>query len=264
MGTDRAGHGDRRVTADLRLAGDGWELRAKVTVPAGPTTPAALLPTLQSLAGAIADSAARAVEEAGAAVSCRAGCSACCRQLVPVSAAEAAALRAHLDSLPEPRRSGIRRRFADAEERFREAGILEALLSAGSVPEEDGPRFRMAYFLLGVACPFLEDDRCSVYEMRPMVCREFLVTSPAERCADVNSASVEPVPMPLHPASAFLELVRPAGSTGPAPWVPLALALHPACVRGPEAAERTGPQLLEDYFRLLTGGTAPEDDGRPR
>jgi Fe-S-cluster containining protein len=32
-------------------------------------------------------------------------------------------------------------------------------------------------------CPFLEDESCSIHPDRPLVCREYLVTSPAELCA---------------------------------------------------------------------------------
>ena len=256
MSTERPARDDDSVTATIRLSGADWELQAKITVPAGPTTPAALLPTFQSLAGAIADSAARAVEENGSKVTCRAGCSACCRQLVQVSAEEAGLLRVHLASMPEPLQSKIRQRFADAEERFREAGILDALLDPVSMTEEEVLRLRMTYFLLGVACPFLENDCCSVYEKRPIICREFLVTSPASNCADVSVASVEPVPMPLHPAAAFLNLARPTGSAGPATWVPLSLALRCADTRGSDVPGRTGPQLLEEYFGFLTGREA--------
>ncbi len=40
------------------------------------------------------------------------------------------------------------------------------------------------YFHLGIACPFLEDESCSIHADRPISCREYLVTSPAVNCAD--------------------------------------------------------------------------------
>ena len=34
------------------------------------------------------------------------------------------------------------------------------------------------YFQLGIPCPFLEEESCSIYHDRPITCREYLVTSP--------------------------------------------------------------------------------------
>ena len=75
------------LTADLTLAGGGWQLRAKVTVPAGPTRLRVLLPLVRSLTDHAVGVAVKAAEEQGHQVSCKKGCGACCRQLVPISQA---------------------------------------------------------------------------------------------------------------------------------------------------------------------------------
>lgn len=43
--------------------------------------------------------------------------------------------------------------------------------------------------------PFLEDDACSIHPHRPSVCREYLVTSPAEHCAELGRKLVKRVPV---------------------------------------------------------------------
>jgi uncharacterized protein len=46
------------------------------------------------------------------------------------------------------------------------------------------------------ACPFLEDDKCSIYEHRPFVCRVYHVLSPSELCytgADVAMYGAAPL-----------------------------------------------------------------------
>ena len=43
----------------------------------------------------------------GEAISCKAGCGACCRQLVPVSETEAHHLRDVVEAMPEPRRAAV-------------------------------------------------------------------------------------------------------------------------------------------------------------
>ena len=60
--------------------------------------------------------------------------------------------------------------------------------------EATGPEARrdMAkrYFDAGVACPLLVDGRCSVRSVRPLACREYLVTSDPRHCATLDPAHV--------------------------------------------------------------------------
>jgi uncharacterized protein len=72
------------------------------------------------------------------AISCRAGCDACCRHL-SVCAVEAAALRAALSALPDADAARIR--------------------AAADAAAPDGP------------CPLLQDGLCLLYEARPIICR---------------------------------------------------------------------------------------------
>src|SRR5262245_43053958 len=60
---------------------------------------------------------------AGKCVSCKAGCGACCRQLVCVSSAEAEMLRREVETMPEQQRDEIKARFATAESKLRAAGL---------------------------------------------------------------------------------------------------------------------------------------------
>lgn len=78
---------------------------------------------------------------------CRSGCASCCHTWLTVSAVEAAPLREALAQLPSEERARVRAR--GVEELLREG--------RGDKP----PRCAM----LG------EDDRCAVYDGRPLVCR---------------------------------------------------------------------------------------------
>jgi len=70
---------------------------------------------------------APAVAAEGGTVSCKKGCAACCRYLVHVSESEAYYLYELVERLPEPRRSQVRERFAEARRRLQQAGFLETL-----------------------------------------------------------------------------------------------------------------------------------------
>ncbi len=76
---------------------------------------------------------------------CRSGCSGCCHHHLSVFAVEAATVGAAIEALPEPLRVQL-------NEQARKTLELEA-------------RGQSAI------CPMLVDDRCSVYESRPMICR---------------------------------------------------------------------------------------------
>lgn len=112
-------------------------------------------------------------------ISCRAGCSACCSQAVPVRPAEVRAIRGHLEQLPAEERADIGGRIAAARDRLVAAGVT-------GPPASDEERAGMIrrYFEAGVACPLLsEDGVCGVRPVRPLACREYFVTSDPAHCA---------------------------------------------------------------------------------
>src|SRR5437667_237907 len=75
----------------------------------------------------VVDIAEKNVEQQGEHISCRAGCGACCRQIVPISESEAHAVKNLVDDLPEPRRAHVRERFAAGVKRMAEVGMLKRL-----------------------------------------------------------------------------------------------------------------------------------------
>ena len=127
-------------------------------------------------------------------LSCRAGCGACCSQLVPIAPAEAVRLAEVVEAMPEGRGKAVRKRFEHAVRRLRAAGLvdrnappcqaaLRASPQAGKSLWEDASR---RYFDARISCPFLEEASCSVYSERPMVCREYNVTTPPSMCATLS------------------------------------------------------------------------------
>ncbi len=101
-----------RVSFDLTIGAE--RVRASVDVPAAPVPARPLLPFFQGTAHQVIDSAVREARKRGETVSCRAGCGACCRQIVPVSEIEAHHLKELVDAMPEPRRTTVRARFEEA------------------------------------------------------------------------------------------------------------------------------------------------------
>jgi Fe-S-cluster containining protein len=248
------GSGTSHSTADVRVAIGGQPVHLQITVPTGPARIRDLLPVFQGLADVVVDVGEQQVARAGQTISCRKGCGACCRQLVPISPSEARALASMVAALPEPRQSEVRGRFATALKRLRAAGVLQPLLDRGR--EESTPLrpLGLAYFRQGVPCPFLEDESCSIHRDRPLACREYLVTSPAVACARPAPETVRCVPLPAR-ASAALRRLERDGAVVDAEWVPLVLALEYAAAHPEEPSSRPGPLLLAGFFAHLTGET---------
>jgi Fe-S-cluster containining protein len=233
-------------TATLRLTVGDLQIAHPLTVPSGAVPATAVLPALQGLVNAVVGAA-----ETGKAIACRKGCGACCRQLVPISRTEGEALLALLEAMPEPRRAAVRARFADAEARITAAGLHE---SAGRSDRESARSDRAlstAYFALGVACPFLEDESCSIHPDRPLVCREYLVTSPAELCAGPKQDGVTPVAVPK--LSLGARRLQEEGEG----WFPLAMLMAWNRTARPPAERRPGTEWVQRFLRGLTGSPPP-------
>jgi Fe-S-cluster containining protein len=217
-------------------------------VPEGRVRVDQLLPVMYAV-----DDALIGVAADGKAVSCAKGCSACCRaQPVPVTPAEAHALSRLVEALPEPRRAEVRARFADRAERLMAAELYDLFLRLAPVenPEQARDAAR-AYHRLGLACPFLDADACSIHLDRPFVCRQYLVTSPPEQCADPLANPVEVVPIPAKPGTALLRAAEPVAGR-PQLTIPLVLALEYAERYRAELEQTTDAEpLLEAWLKEL-------------
>lgn len=252
------------VRVSLTLGGD--RITADITIPAQAVALAELTPVFRGFAEVLIDHAVKAEAARGRTVSCRKGCGACCRQLVPISEVEARQIRDLVAALPEPRRAEIRARFTAARRRLEESGLLEKLLYPERFANEElaAATLGLPYFRLGIPCPFLEDESCMIHPERPIACREYLVTSPAEHCADPAQELIDGVPLPRKVSTAIQWIgMEPARRF--VRWVPLTLALQWADAHPDDLGRRSGTDWLREFFTHLTGQTvappAPLADG---
>jgi Fe-S-cluster containining protein len=241
------------VTGTVEFGTGPWHLRAKVSVPAGPTHLRQMLPLVQILSDSMINAVTKDVEQQGASVSCKKGCGACCRQMVPVSAVEARYIGDLVQRLPEPRRSQVRTRFAEALRKLSDNGLLERMLRRDQWSDEEYKAMGREYFHQAIACPFLEDESCSIHPERPVSCREYLVTSPAENCANPTSGGVRTISFPFKMWWGLARFDPLPADTRYVPWVPLILALQWTEEHPDDEPARPGPELLAELFAKLTG-----------
>jgi Fe-S-cluster containining protein len=221
-----------------------------------------MLPLVQVLADRVVDAATETEESQGRKISCTKGCGACCRQFVPIAEVEARYIRDLIERLPEPRRTEVRGRFAAARRRLDEAGILEKLLHPEAWPEGSHREFGLEYFRLGIPCPFLEDESCSIHPDRPIACREYLVTSPAENCAKPTAETVRCVKLPYKIWTALGRVDELRESSRFIHWVPLIVAPEWAEVHPDEPAPMSGPELLQKLLNEMAAKKVSHDSPR--
>jgi Fe-S-cluster containining protein len=252
------------VTADVELTVNGRRLTMRVSVPQERVAPASLLPLYRGVAERLTSMAVDAARAAGHEVSCRMGCGACCRKLVPVSPLEARALVTLVGRMPEPRRTIIHRRFADARRRLEiEApDLFRRLLHPEDCSRDDAVALGHDYFRLRIACPLLEDESCTIYADRPIDCRQYLVVSPAEQCAVDRSPHVRAITPWGGPVSAAIPSAEKTPGGKPVAWVPLVLAPYFVVAHPQEPAPRLGPRQVEEFFARFGGDKSGGDAAR--
>jgi Fe-S-cluster containining protein len=186
---------------EIALNTRAGRLTTAVDVPTAFVPVTAIVPLMRRLG-----EEAQALEEAQASAegktrSCKKGCAACCRMMVPIAAPEALALTEFIRLLPGEQQERIAQRLATSKSILLAHGLWHRLVEIGESsqpPDDDALEpINQQYYALRMPCPFLEDEICSIYEQRPAACRELLVTSPAEQCQDLVANLVEPIPVPI-------------------------------------------------------------------
>jgi Fe-S-cluster containining protein len=238
-------------TARFALTVQGASLEMSARLPEGLVQPAVLLPVLRDLSESMAELAVRRAAQRGEKPSCREGCCACCYHPVPIAPTEARMLAEWLEAQPEEKRSALRARFRDVAARLEETGIAQTLRESSGRPERDAiGALAVKYFALAIPCPFLEEGRCAIYATRPLRCREYMVSSPAEFCSHPESKEIAGI----EPAVRLSRILGRWDASGDEQSPELILltmldewvAKHPAAE---DRAHRTSPEMLQEFLR---------------
>jgi len=231
-----------------------------IDVPTGFIPITAIVPVTRRLGDEAAQLEVREALAEGQTISCRIGCAACCRMLVPLSAPEAFALREYIEQLPTDRQTLLLNRLSNTKDRLKREGLWDRLNDVAEtsrpLADEELDPINQSYYALRIPCPYLENEMCSIYESRPSACRELLVTSPAELCQDLVQNPVTPLPVSMR-ISSILGLVWGNLTSSPPRLIPLPMALEWA-ERHKEESRRTWPgaslfdQVLDNMWRFLS------------
>ena len=118
-------------------------------------------------------------------ISCRAGCSYCCRQLVFCTTLEMELIVDYLNSIPKARKRAVLHKAKAKAHKFYQKNS-EQLRNTSNWEHLAG--FLSSTFR-GVPCIFLKDGKCSIYPVRPIDCR---IAKTADACGFKKIMEVEP------------------------------------------------------------------------
>src|SRR5689334_18586816 len=119
--------------------------------------------------------------DAGVVIACQRGCHACCYYPVVTDEAEAVAVA---QWLTQPENAAVRERFLVAYPAWRAAhgSTIEALVA--SPTKDDRVRACADYFFQHSVCPFNHDGDCTIYPVRPALCRITHAVGSSEKCEE--------------------------------------------------------------------------------
>ncbi len=238
------------ITGQITLTMNGAELEMEMTVPVNAVKPTRMLPVFQAMTNSFVNLEVGETEKQGNKISCKAGCGACCRQAVPLAEIEAYQIAELVENLEEPRRSKIKQKFEDGCKHFHETGWFEQMDEYANLSLEERRKIVMEYFYEGVPCPFLENESCSIHADRPLACREYLVTSPAENCTNPTAETIRLVGMTAQPSKILRETAR-SENLNKINFVPMIRALEWAETYSENMPEKMGQDWVMDFIKNL-------------
>lgn len=241
------------VTGNIKFSLYGEPVEIQMNVPAKPVKPTRMLPIFQAMTNEFLDIGVNASAAKGETVSCTKGCGACCRQPVPISEIEVYQIAELVETMPEPNRSKVKKRFADACRHLHEIDWFDRMDNFLKFNATQRQSLAMEYFNQNIACPFLEDESCSIHLDRPLACREYLVTTPAENCANPTAETVTPVKV-LFKLSDVIRKVGLTENMKKQNFVMMIRSLEWAENHPNKLAEKTGEEWVAEFFSHINLG----------
>lgn len=175
--------------------------------------------------------------QAGYRIACSPGCNACCNELIMVALPEAALVAHWLAQHPSERAAFVeaygqwRHGLGDVPER------ITALIASGD--EASHLQLYVEQFQRGVTCAFNIHGLCSVYPVRPMVCRVAHALDTADYCRGDSHDAPLPSRLSFVPLEQFVSRARH-----------ITLAAHHA-MGGPSGVPVA---LCDAVYRMLSTG----------
>jgi len=232
---------------DFRI--DVWQERARL---------ADIVPLARTLCTKITNVVVESIRSDGGRILCCKGCAASCaryaRYLVPLSVPEALRLNEEISTaLPHQRESMLKACLLAARRILSQKppeSFIPQTTSTCQVSLAELNLVSSWYTSLKLACPFLYKGLCTIYEQRPLACREHFVNGSADACRGWPGIA-EVVEIPVQLPNALAQLAGELeGTSAEAVILPLTLVW---CGDNSERAERTWPaaMMVKRFFEIV-------------
>lgn len=216
-----------------------------------------VVPLARAISAKITRTVIERLRLTGNAVPCCKGCSACCSYLVPLAIPEVFRLRQETLTMPEIRRTLTEQQCLMAARRILDEPPPDSFADQHDLDSGDHvtPLVDSAsdwYKSFRLPCPFLYENACTVYDQRPMACREHSVTGSPTACSG-GPGVADKIQLPLRMPEVLGRLASDLEGTGAEALI-LPFALFWADENA-ERGRRTWPtammvQRLADIVRL--------------
>lgn len=223
IGSDR----DMKVIGtELNLFND--KINIRIGIGKGRAKLADIVPLARTICSKINDVVIKNVQNNGEQIPCYKGCSACCKRcLVPLSVPEAFRLIDEIYQAPAGKRHLIWRNCIIAARHLLKQKSTKKFINqlSESAPNKPASLNHISdwYSSLKLSCPFLLQDICTIYEQRPLVCREHFIIGSAKGCKD-EGFFAEVLDMPIRMSNTLGQLASELeGTNEEAVILPLAL-----------------------------------------
>jgi len=195
------------INFELKLF--GRSLCFQLDVPDAAFSLSDIVPMASTISDRITGAVIDKFQSDGFQISCKKGCSSCCSYLVPLSIPEVFQLEEIILAKGKSKSRQLMRNCLLAARSILKHKPPEILsCGAGGRPEQ-GPVDINAvadwYSNLKIKCPFLLNGTCMVYEQRPLVCREHLVTVLPRLCEEKDGIA-RALDMPIRVSTALSRL----------------------------------------------------------
>ncbi len=204
----------------------GKKVNFSFAVSKGQATLADIVPLARTICTKITDIVVESVCSNGDHIPCCKGCETCCSHyLVPLSVPEAFRLKEEISHAPRSQRESIWQACLLTTRRILSKRPPKLLLDQTDGPSMVGlvdlKRVSDWYKNLKMPCPFLHKGLCTIYDQRPLACREHFVKGSAEACNGERDVA-EVVRMPVQMPNALAQLAQDfEGTTLEAVLLPL-------------------------------------------
>jgi len=205
-----------------------------------------IVPLARGISKKVTDIVVENTSGNGGRIPCCRGCAACCaRYLVPLSVPEAFRLREEIAEEPRCRRESIFEACLLTTKRILSERPPTQFTERTTGPSLVGPidlnLVSNWYRNLKLPCPFLHKGLCTIYDRRPLACREHFVKGSADACRG-GRGNAEVVRLPVQMPNALAQLAGELEGTGDeAVILPLALFWYE---QNRQRANRTWPAVM--------------------